>query len=206
LERVIAAVVAEASRVDRRRVRRARNDASAPITSREGDTMEDVNRLKAALAQADETKRAELIAEAREKAAGAAERGVAEAAALAELDRIARAEAATTPARPDVLRDRLLEHLAETLDAPQEFPTAIAPTLECYANAANALDQIARRADAAAPAAPAINVERLAADVWNKIQEVDAEKRSGKPDAASICYASTGVADLAVEAIRRVLA
>lgn len=96
-----------------------------------------------------------------------------------------------TPARADVLRDRLIEAMADHFDAAAGGPIADldAADLSYLAEAANALDQVVARQIPAAPA-PAINVDRLCADVWHATQEAGA---------------TTATGDAAVEAIRKVL-
>lgn len=116
--------------------------------------------------------------------------------------------------RPAALRDELLMRLAEYV---QRFGPALPRngdvprhglTGDCayLARAIAELDRVARAQQAETAAGqPQINVERLASDVWNAAQEPEIIGEHFPGFATQDGFAATAIADVAANAVRKVL-
>lgn len=127
---------------------------------------------------------------------------------VAVVERLGRERAARNaePPAPADLRDRAIAILDDAVGDAFGIHMPDAAAVRDLAQAAVALDHLAR-VDADAGGQPAINVEKLCADVWNACQEGDVLAVGGLDvGKAHEEVGSTQVADVAAAAIRKVLA
>lgn len=173
--------------------------------------MEDIDRLRTDLANApaNEVMRKRLEEE-RDRAKEAAAAGTADLQAIAELERITDTFRARQ-GEPDAIRDVLLAAAGEEIHAMLREDTDYAAGnrtmgIESLLTAAARADEIHGRSPAASAQQPAINVERLAADVWHAAQEHEVLAALGDTAIETgTTTSATAIADVAAAAVRKVL-